>query len=75
MRIESDARRLARVGGEAVLGRFDEQFDVDRAVADGFIRPENRRIVLADSDPAGLIARLVERPAPVTSPAIGLAET
>ena len=36
---------------------------VDRAVADGFIRPENRGIVLADSDAAALIDRLVERPA------------
>jgi uncharacterized protein (TIGR00730 family) len=47
----------------------------DRAVADGFIRPENRRIVMADSDPAALIERLVERPAAAASPAIGPGET
>jgi uncharacterized protein (TIGR00730 family) len=33
----------------------------DRAVGDGFIRPENRRIVLADSDPGALIDSLRER--------------
>jgi uncharacterized protein (TIGR00730 family) len=47
----------------------------DRAVADGFIRPEKRRIVLADSDPAALIERLVERPAAASSPSIGPGET
>jgi uncharacterized protein (TIGR00730 family) len=47
----------------------------DRAVADGFIRPEKRRIVLADSDPAALIERLVEQPAAAASPAIGPGET
>jgi uncharacterized protein (TIGR00730 family) len=34
----------------------------DRAVTDGFIRPENRQIVVADSDPGALIERLIERP-------------
>jgi uncharacterized protein (TIGR00730 family) len=59
-----------------VAGYYDGLIALfDRAVADGFIRSENRRIVLADSDPAGLIARLFEGPAPVSSPAIGLAET
>jgi uncharacterized protein (TIGR00730 family) len=59
-----------------VAGYYDGLIALfDRAVADGFIRSENRRIVLADSDPAGLIARLFERPAPVSSPVIGLAET
>jgi uncharacterized protein (TIGR00730 family) len=59
-----------------VAGYYDGLIALfDRAVADGFIRPENRRIVLADSDPADLIARLDERPAPETRPAIGLAET
>jgi uncharacterized protein (TIGR00730 family) len=33
---------------------------VDRAVADGFVRPENRAIVLADDDPARLLDRLAE---------------
>jgi uncharacterized protein (TIGR00730 family) len=36
---------------------------IDRAVTDGFIRPENRHIVVADSDPKALIERLAERPA------------
>jgi uncharacterized protein (TIGR00730 family) len=34
----------------------------DRAVGDGFIRPENRQIVVADSDPGALIERLVDTP-------------
>jgi uncharacterized protein (TIGR00730 family) len=34
----------------------------DRAVADGFIRPENRGIVIADADPGTLVQRLVEEP-------------
>ena len=33
---------------------------VDRAVADGFIKPENRAIVIADRDPAALLDRLVQ---------------
>ncbi len=33
---------------------------VDRAAADGFVRPENRAIVLADDDPARLLDRLAE---------------
>jgi uncharacterized protein (TIGR00730 family) len=40
----------------------------DRAVADGFIRPENRGIVVTESDPEALIDRLGERPA-VAGPA------
>ena len=36
---------------------------IDRAVADGFIRPENRGIVVTESDPEALIDRLSERPA------------
>ena len=42
----------------------------DRAVADGFIRPENRGIVVTESDPEALIDRLGERPAVAGSAAI-----
>jgi uncharacterized protein (TIGR00730 family) len=37
---------------------------VDRAAADGFIKPENRSIVIADQDPAALLDRLAQ---PVTA--------
>jgi uncharacterized protein (TIGR00730 family) len=48
-----------------VAGYYDPLVTLfDRAVADGFIRPESRGIVLADSDPAALIERVLERPAP-----------
>jgi uncharacterized protein (TIGR00730 family) len=47
----------------------------DRAVADGFIRPENRQIVVSDSDPAALIERLVERPLAAAQPVIQPEET
>jgi uncharacterized protein (TIGR00730 family) len=46
----------------------------DRAVADGFIRLENRGIVLADSEPGALIERLAERPTLTVGAAIGPAE-
>jgi uncharacterized protein (TIGR00730 family) len=60
----------------SVAGYYDGLVaQVDRAVSDGFIRPENRQIVLADSDPAALIERLIERPAMVASAAIGPGET
>ena len=59
-----------------VAGYYDGLVaQVDRAVSDGFIRPESRQIVLADSDPAALIERLIEQPAMVASAAIGPAET
>jgi uncharacterized protein (TIGR00730 family) len=48
-----------------VAGYYDPLVTLfDRAVADGFIRPENRGIVVADSDPAALIDRVLERPVP-----------
>ncbi len=59
-----------------VAGYYDGLITlVDRAVADGFVRPENRRIVLADTDPVALIERLGERPAMVAGGIIGPAET
>ncbi len=59
-----------------VAGYYDGLIALfDRAVADGFIRPENRGIVLADTDPEALIERLVERPAMSASGVIGPAET
>jgi len=36
---------------------------IDRAVADGFIQPANRGIVVTESDPEALIDRLSVRPA------------
>ncbi len=42
----------------------------DRAVADGFVRPGNRGIVVTDSDPAALIDRLSEPPPAAESAAI-----
>jgi uncharacterized protein (TIGR00730 family) len=39
----------------------------DRGVTEGFIKPENRRIIVADSSPVALIERLIERPALVGS--------
>lgn len=43
---------------------------VDRAVADGFIRPENRGIVVDDASPGALIERLNHRPLSVGDAAI-----
>jgi uncharacterized protein (TIGR00730 family) len=43
----------------------------DRGVADGFIRPQNRGIVVTESDPTALIDRLSEPPLAVESAAIG----
>jgi uncharacterized protein (TIGR00730 family) len=59
-----------------VLGFYDPLLALfDRATAEGFIRPDNRAIVLADADPASLIRRLAE-PAETTGPAwIGRGET
>jgi hypothetical protein len=39
----------------------------DRAVADGFLKPQNRTIVAADADPAALLDRLVQ-PAALSEP-------
>jgi uncharacterized protein (TIGR00730 family) len=59
-----------------VAGYYDPLVGLfDRAVADGFIRPENRQIVVADSDPEALIDRLVVRPVAATRPAIQPEET
>jgi uncharacterized protein (TIGR00730 family) len=58
-----------------VAGYFDGLVALfDRAVADGFIRRENRGIVLADSEPGALIERLAERPTLTAGAAIGPAE-
>jgi uncharacterized protein (TIGR00730 family) len=59
-----------------VAGYYDPLVGLfDRAVADGFIRPENRQIVVSDSDPAALIERLVERPLAAVQPVIQPEET
>jgi uncharacterized protein (TIGR00730 family) len=47
-----------------VAGYYDPLVTLfDRAVADGFVRPENRGIVVSEADPGTLILRLVEEPA------------
>src|SRR4026208_2463286 len=59
-----------------VAGYYDSLVGLfDRAVADGFIKPENRRIVVADSDPERLIERLAERPVAAARAAIQPEET
>jgi hypothetical protein len=65
-----------RCGLVNVLGFYDPLLALfDRATAEGFIRPDNRAIVLADADPAALIGRLAE-PAGDVGPAwIGRGET
>ena len=55
-----------RCGLLNVRGFFDPLLALfDRAVADGFLKPQNREIVLADRDPAVLVDRLS---APIESP-------
>ena len=51
---------LLNVGGfyDPLIALFD------RAVAHGFIKPENRRIVVAHADPAALLDELAKPPAP-----------
>ena len=54
-----------------VAGYYDPLVALfDRAVSDGFIRAENRRIVVTESDPEALIHRLNERPATAGSATI-----
>ena len=60
---------LLNVGGfyDPLIAQFD------RGVAEGFIKVGNRRIVLADADPGGLLDALAAAPAPpealwITSP-------
>ena len=48
---------------------------IDRAVADGFIRPANRGIVVTESDPEALIDRLSVPPAGAGSATIQPEET
>jgi len=46
-----------------VAGYYDALVALfDRAVADGFVKQETRRIVVVEPDPAALIERLMERP-------------
>ena len=54
-----------------VAGYYDPLVALfDRAVTDGFVRPENRGIVVAESDPEALIDRLSVRPVAAGSAAI-----
>ncbi len=54
-----------------VAGYYDPLVALfDRAVSDGFIRAENRGIVVTESDPEALIHRLNERPATAGSATI-----
>jgi len=47
----------------------------DRAVADGFIKPPNRGIVIADADPGTLVERLAQPLATVEGGVIRPEET
>jgi len=54
-----------------VAGYYDPLVTlVDRAVADGFIQPENRGIVVADANPGSLIERLGMAPVVTGRPGI-----
>lgn len=57
-----------RCGLLNVLGYYDPLLALfDRAVADGFVKPSSRDLVIADDDPAALLARLdapLEAPGP-----------
>jgi uncharacterized protein (TIGR00730 family) len=59
-----------------VAGYYDPLVALfDRAVEDGFVRPENRGIVVTESDPEALIDRLSGRPVTVGSAALRPGET
>ena len=59
-----------------VAGYYDPLVALfDRAVADGFIRPANRGIVITESDPEALIDRLSVQPAGAGSATIQPEET
>ncbi len=59
-----------RCGLLNVAGYYDALLaQCDRAVQDGFISPRNRGIVIADTDPAVLLARVLEQ-APQEPPVI-----
>jgi uncharacterized protein (TIGR00730 family) len=59
-----------------VAGYYDGLIGLfDRAVTDGFIRPDNRGIVVAESHPGVLLDRLVARPALTAGAAIEPGET
>ena len=46
---------------------------VDHCVAEGFVRPQHRKLILADSDPAHLLDRLAtHQPPPGLVPSEGL---
>jgi uncharacterized protein (TIGR00730 family) len=57
-----------RCGLLNVLGFYDPLLGLfDRAVADGFVKPSNRDLVIADDDPAALLNRL-ETPLDASEP-------
>src|SRR5688572_19406044 len=57
---------LKRCGLLNVLGFYDPLLALfDRAVADGFIKPSNRELVVSQSDPAALLDALGEPLEPV----------
>jgi uncharacterized protein (TIGR00730 family) len=58
-----------------VAGYYDPLVALfDRAVADGFIRPQNRGIVVTESSPGALVERLGMEPVIAGSPGIRLEE-
>jgi uncharacterized protein (TIGR00730 family) len=48
---------------------------VDHAVAEGFVRPEHRAMLLVDQDPDRLIARLIGHPLPAVAQVIDPSQT
>ena len=59
-----------------IAGYYDPLVSLfDRAVADGFVRPQNRGIVVTEADPERLIDRLGDQPAAAESAAIRPEET
>ena len=59
-----------------VAGYYDPLLAlVDRATADGFVKPLNRQIVMDASDPVVLIERMATQPLPATEPLLTPDET
>ena len=65
---ESDLRVSAASGILNVRGFFDHLLSfLDNARDEGFLRPENRRMLLTDTDAAGLVSQFERYTAPHVS--------
>jgi uncharacterized protein (TIGR00730 family) len=59
-----------------VEGYYDQLLSLfDHAVAEQFLKPVHRQLVVSDSDPASLIARLLQYEVPLTDKWINLEQT